>query len=679
MEKLNREQQEAVKAPIEGYNLIIASAGTGKTSTIVARIGYLLHQGVKPEEILLLTFTNKAGEEMKERLISQTPLGNRIEAGTFHAVSYRWLKKMKREMVIKSPKDMKLLLKSIYDRRELHRLQEETPPFSSAYLYDLHSLFLNSGGEEFGEWLLERYPEHEPFIDAYLDIFDEFEEVKREHHLIDFNTLLLEMINYLKEGGELPFRHILVDEYQDTNPLQSQLIDLMEKGSLFCVGDYDQSIYGFNGADISIIGTFKERYPFARIFTLKKNYRSYGEILQIANRVIGLNPRLYPKELEVTRGYKGEYPRWLRYIDTYHQYQDIARRIAHSSTPRQEIAVLFRNNSSGDAIEGFLRQEGVPVRRRGGISFFESREIKLTLDILTFTINSRDIMAFIHLVQYAKGIGNGVAKELFSGLMKLGHGNPKKGLLSPDWGVDPFGKPRTSTQLGLFGHPAERGTFPGSSRHPIFRHPRLKPEGAEFLTQLGDFLRKVENLSPRERSPERIIGELLKTPFFLQSLKEIALSRSRERDGRINHQKLEENFQKIIQKIQILRQLGRSFHSLEKFLNSMILGGGEISQGKGVNLMTIHASKGLEFKEVYLIDLMEGRFPNLRLAGGEKGIEEERRLFYVAVTRAKDSLYFSSATFDPTKRKEVAPSRFLKEAGYLSSSQQHSKTKGMVL
>jgi DNA helicase-2/ATP-dependent DNA helicase PcrA len=677
MEKLNREQRRAVTAPIEGYNLIIASAGTGKTSTIVARISYLLHHGVKPEEILLLTFTNKAGEEMKQRLISQTPLGSRVEAGTFHAVSYRWLKKMKREMVIKSPKDMKLLLKSIYDRRELHRLQEETPPFSSAYLYDLHSLFLNSGGEEFGEWLLEKYPEHEPFIDAYLDILDEFEEVKREHHLIDFNTLLLEMINYLKEGGKLPFRHILVDEYQDTNPLQSQLIDLMEQGSLFCVGDYDQSIYGFNGADISIIGTFKERYPFARVFTLKKNYRSYGEILEVANRVIRLNPRLYPKELEVTRGYKGEYPRWLRYIDTYHQYQDIARRIAHSSTPRSEIAILFRNNSSGDAIEGFLRQEGVSVRRRGGISFFESREIKLTLDILTFTINSRDIMAFIHLVQYAKGIGSGVAKELFSGLMKLGHGNPKKGLLSPDWGVDPFGKPRTSTQLGLFGHPAERGNFPGASRHPIFRHPRLKPEGAEFLNQLAEFLRNLEKLSTK--TPEGVIGELLKAPFFTQSLKEIATSRSRERDGRVNPKKLEENFQKTRQRVQLLRQLGKGYNSIEKFLNSMILGGGEISQGKGVNLMTIHASKGLEFKEVYLIDLMEGRFPNLRLAGGEEGIEEERRLFYVAVTRAKDTLYFCSASFDPTKRKEVAPSRFLKEAGYFSQTKKELQPKGIVL
>ncbi|MEO1941955.1 MAG: ATP-dependent helicase [Campylobacterales bacterium] len=670
LDRLNREQLAAATAPVEGYQLVIASAGTGKTSTIVARIGYLLKEGIPPEEILLLTFTNKAAQEMKGRLVREIPEATAVEAGTFHGVSYRWLRQLNPQIAIRPPKDMKLLLRSIYEKRQLFRLGEGERPISPAFLYDLYSLFQNQLAGDFGEWFLARYPEQEPFLEGYIDILEEFEGVKRLHNLIDFNTLLLEMVQYLKRGGKLRFKYLLVDEYQDTNPLQSHLIDLIEKRALFCVGDYDQSIYGFNGADISIIASFPDRYPGAQIYTLKKNYRSYGEILEVANRVIGLNPRLFRKKLEVTKGYSGVYPDWREFWDTYDQYRQVAEEVARARGRWEEIAILYRSNSSGDGIEAHLRQLGVPVRRKGGVSFFETREVKVGLDLLRFLINPADIMAFIHLIHYGPGIGEGLAQQLFEGLKQVGKGNPRRGLLSPLPGVDPFSKPRSNSQLGLFGEPplpkipvqkfrsvGVEGKF---LEHPILRHPRLKPEGGLFLFQFREFLKSV----PENPTPSHLLTQALHSPFFHQIFEKIAEERSRARDRRLDREKLIENREKVLKRWEILIELSKNFQSLDRFANTIALNSGEMAEGRGVNLMTIHASKGLEFQEVYLIDLNQGKFPHSRLGKGPGGVEEERRLFYVAVTRAKERLHFTSARWDPERRRELEPSQFLAEAGY---------------
>jgi len=186
LSRLNKEQLQAATAPL-GHNLVIASAGTGKTSTIVGRIAYLLEEGIKPEEILLLTFTNKPAQEMKERVAGVLPSARNIEAGTFHAVSYRWLKKLNKNIVLKQPKDLKILFRSIYDKRDFLRLRGEEKPYSANYLFDLYSLFLNSNVSDFGEWLTERAPLQEEYILVYESIFDEYEEIKRAHGLVDFN------------------------------------------------------------------------------------------------------------------------------------------------------------------------------------------------------------------------------------------------------------------------------------------------------------------------------------------------------------------------------------------------------------------------------------------------------------------------------------------------------------
>jgi DNA helicase-2/ATP-dependent DNA helicase PcrA len=239
----------------------------------------------------------------------------------------------------------------------------------------------------------------------------------------------------------LGYKEVLVDEYQDTNALQGTLIDAMNPPSLFCVGDYDQSIYAFNGADISIIGTFSQKYPDAVVHTLTKNYRSTIPILSLASKVIEHNERIYPKKLEVTRDAPSQPPKLLAFDELFDQYHAMASSIRDTQTPNEEIAVIFRNNSSADGIEVGLRELGIPCKRKGGTSFFDSREVKAVLDFYTLLVNESDMMAFIHVFEFARGIGSAMAKELYVALKTLGHGKIFYGLYTPDVSIkNPFEK-----------------------------------------------------------------------------------------------------------------------------------------------------------------------------------------------------------------------------------------------
>jgi DNA helicase-2/ATP-dependent DNA helicase PcrA len=666
LSNLNKNQFLSATADM-GYNLIIASAGTGKTSTIVGRIAYLLQNGIKPQEILLLTFTNKASIEMKMRVSKFFSEANKIEAGTFHAVSYRWLKKLNKNITLKPISDLKILFKSIYDKRSFHQIDAQ--PYQSSYLFDIYSLFLNSNEKNFTKWLSDKNPEQEVFCLIYEGIFEEYEEMKKEYNLVDFNSLLIEMIKELKNGINNPFKEILVDEYQDTNPLQNEFINSVENGSLFCVGDYDQSIYAFNGADISIISSFNERYSDAKVFTLTKNYRSKAEILELANKVIKNNPRIYPKQLEVIRGKSGINPKLLVYNDTLSEYKDIASKIALSTTTKDEIAVLFRNNSSADGIEIYLREMGISSKRKGGIGFFDTKEIKITLDILTFLHNPKDIMSFIHIFEYAKGVGSAIASEIYEALKILGNGDAKKGFLSPNDEKHVFRKGKKSTQLGLFDDFMVLGSVlkfkdlefeENFLKNPILKHPKLTKDGGKFLYNFYKYLKHISHF----KTPLSIFEETIKSEIFIHIISNLAINRSKDKTGKVDKDRFDKAKQKILNRVYLLRNLLKNYNSLERFLNAMVLGSSEFSEGSGVNLLSVHASKGLEFEEVYIIDLMQGRFPNTKLSKNAGGLEEERRLFYVAVTRAKDILYLSMAKKDIIKKLDYEASIFLKEAGF---------------
>ncbi|GAA8802148.1 ATP-dependent helicase [Helicobacter pylori] len=666
--QLNPEQLKAAKA-LKGYNLVIASAGTGKTSTIVGRILYLLDNGIKPEEILLLTFTNKASNEMIARVAKYSKLGSKIEAGTFHAVAYRYLKEHYPNLSLKQPKELKKLLESIVDTKNA-LTDDDKKPYTSQHLYALYSLYTNAlKQEDFSAWLSHKNPEHTPYAAFYENILDEFENTKKKHNYIDYNDLLLLFKQAMLERPS-PYKEVLCDEFQDTNPLQESILDAINPPSLFCVGDYDQSIYAFNGADISIISNFTQKYKNAQVFTLTKNYRSSKEILDLANQVIQRNERIYPKNLEVVKSGHFNKPALLNYNDNIAQCQDIAKRIVMRKNFK-EVAVIFRNNASADQLEAALRSYNVPSKRKGSASFFESKEVALALDICALIFNPKDIMAAIHVLSHISDIGSNTAKDIHEALMLLGNGDLKLALTHPSKEAKIYTKKKEITSMGLF---EEIFALENSSRfnsvidkafhsHPVLMHPKISLNGAKMLSDFFTLYAKAPT-----HSPSALIKHILESAFFQTFKTRLLKERSKNKDGSYNEFKKLQAQKRFNEKMDLLSSLAKNYQNLGRFLNGTLIGSSEATQGEGVNLLSVHASKGLEFKDVYIIDLMEGRFPNHKLMNTGGGIEEERRLFYVAITRAKENLWLSYAKNElreNAKPKEHKPSVFLYEAGLL--------------
>ncbi len=666
--QLNPEQLKAAKA-LKGYNLVIASAGTGKTSTIVGRILYLLDNGIKPEEILLLTFTNKASNEMIARVAKYSKLSSKIEAGTFHAVAYRYLKEHYPNLSLKQPKELKKLLESIVDTKNA-LTDDDKKPYTSQHLYALYSLYTNAlKQEDFSAWLSHKNPEHTPYAAFYENILDEFENTKKKHNYIDYNDLLLLFKQAMLERPS-PYKEVLCDEFQDTNPLQESILDAINPPSLFCVGDYDQSIYAFNGADISIISNFTQKYKNAQVFTLTKNYRSSKEILDLANQVIQRNERIYPKNLEVVKSGHFNKPALLNYNDNIAQCQDIAKRIVMRKNFK-EVAVIFRNNASADQLEAALRSHNVPSKRKGSASFFESKEVALALDICALIFNPKDIMAAIHVLSHISDIGSNTAKDIHEALMLLGNGDLKSALIQPDKEAKIYTKKKEITSMGLF---EEIFALENSSRfnsvidkafhsHPVLMHPKISLNGAKMLSDFFILYTKAPI-----HSPSALIKHILESAFFQTFKTRLLKERSKNKDGSYNEFKKLQAQKRFNEKMDLLSSLAKNYQNLGRFLNGTLIGSSEATQGEGVNLLSVHASKGLEFKDVYIIDLMEGRFPNHKLMNTGGGIEEERRLFYVAITRAKENLWLSYAKNElreNAKPKEHKPSVFLYEAGLL--------------
>jgi len=675
LSNLNTEQLNAATTHL-GANLVIASAGTGKTSTIVGRIAYLLNSGVDPSKIVLLTFTNKAAGEMVARLKKFFPseLISKIESGTFHAIGYRWLKSAYPDISLKQPTELRTLFRSIYEKRAFKRLGLPIEPFSAQHLYDQYNLYQNATLESFEQWFGTKYEEHKILIDIYLGIIDEYEATKDEYGFLSFNDLLIKTREYVKNVRP-DITEILVDEYQDTNTLQSALIDDLDSKSLFCVGDYDQSIYAFNGANIENISTFDKRYQSATIHTLTKNYRSSGAILSLANRVIEYNERIYPKKLEVVRQGEFSKPKLLIYDELFAQYQSIAAMINDRPTPYKDIAVIFRNNSSADGIEASLRELNIPSKRKGGTSFFESKEIKFLLDLLALINNPKDMMAFIHIFEYAKNVGSALAKEFFISMIHFGKGSLTTGLLEPLETELPKLNPTKNVQLGLFDDDLEIGSqarfshmdiYDSIKRHPLLKHPRITPEGVTFLNYFYEFMMQVD----ASTRPAITLRKAISSRLYQYVVDILATARGKLKNGEIDQEKKAQSKERIERKAKLLLDLSKPYQELSRFINAMILGGNELSEGDGVNLLTVHASKGLEFKDVYVVDLMDGRFPNRKLAAkSSSDLDEERRLFYVALTRAKDNLFLSLAKYDKLKDIDFEPSIFLYEAKMIKKKQ----------
>lgn len=668
---LNKEQYEACHAPL-GHNLVIASAGTGKTSTIVGRIAVLLNdKRLKPEQILLLTFTNKASNEMIGRVAKMfgKDIANRICSGTFHSVAYKCLKE-RRGLLLKQPRELKILFKSIYDKRLFK--SEKNKQYSYEYLYESYSLFRSSTvSKSYEQWLEDRNDSQLEFIDIYEGIFEEYEALKESYGYVDYNDLLIlykDEIISLRTEGKMDYIEVLCDEYQDTNPLQDSIINTINPQSLFCVGDYDQSIYAFNGADISIITNFTTTHSDARIFSLSKNYRSGKYILELANKVIEHNPRIYPKQLEVFKTTSTHKPELLEYNDLFSQYSEIARKISSlhkSGIDYGDMAVIYRNNSSADGIQASLRALNIDSKRKGSASFFDSKEVEFLLCLCSTMANPRDMMSYIHILSHAKGIGNSIAKDIFEALMIVGDNNCTKGLLNPKRDITCYKRGVSNSAAGLFDEffrLEDRARFndilhKDFHSHPILEHYKIQRDAALFLNDFFIFYKQNYHIN----TPSALIRQILKTDFYNNFLDSLIKQRVKNKDGSILQKDYEDSKKKALYRLEILQNLSANYRDLKTFLNATMLGSSEFAEGGGVNLLSVHASKGLEFEVVFVIDLMDGRFPNHKLASKSGSIEEERRLFYVALTRAKEMLYLSFAKNDIHKGKEYEPSIFLYE------------------
>ncbi len=396
----------------------------------------------------------------------------------------------------------------------------------------------------------------------------------------------------------------------------------------------------------------------------------------MATKVIEYNERVYEKHLQVMRTDISVSPKLLAFTELFQQYHHISELISNSGTPHNEIAIIFRNNSSADGIEANLREYGIPAKRKGGMSFFDSVEIKYILDIMVMQLIHNDMMAFIHILEYGKGIGKAIAKDIFDALTKLGHGNIFKGLFHPDEKINnPFETNRVKNiQLGLFDDFLELGSVSKFKNcgfeeaflsNPILKHPKLSIDGAKYIYDFYLLMKQVQRI----KNPQSMVNSIAGSMLYSKIRDFLATKRATQKDGTVNSIQKTKALAKINRKVMLLRTLSKNFQELSKFLNSVILGGGEMSEGEGVNLLSVHASKGLEFKEVYVIDLMDGRFPNRKLMSKGGSLEEERRLFYVAVTRAKDILYLSYAKYDKIKKMDFIHSPFLKEAGLIRNEE----------
>jgi len=632
---LNEEQFCAVTSP-PGKALVIAGAGSGKTRTLTYRVSWLLDQGQSARDILLLTFTNKAAREMVERVRSLVPGDvSDLWAGTFHSICNRILRRHADEIgftksfSILDRDDQKSLMNAVVAASDIDTKQRRFP--KPDVLISMFSLMANTG-ITLEKLLHEKYP-------YFLDWQDELEKVraayakkKRDTNSLDFDDMLSLTVELFRGHPDVlaiyrkRFRHILVDEYQDTNSVQSELIDLLAgaDNSLMAVGDDSQSIYSWRGAEVDHILNFQKRYTDSKVFTIETNYRSVPEILDLSNAAISANKMRFEKNLRSSRAEVGAKPALVALEDPSMQAGFVAQRMLElrdEGIELSEMAVLYRAHFQSLEIQMELTRRGIPFSITSGLRFFEQVHIKDVAAFLRFVTNRKDEVSFKRMVQLLPGCGPGTSEKLWLKWLR----DPVSGNPEP---------PAKWSEI-LIGYP-------------------IPKKAAKHWQQ---FCYTLDELSPGGvfASPSEMIFSVLEGVYD-DYLKESF-----------------ENYEARRADIEQLIQYGGTFEDVLEFLSQLSLMSttdGEPTGDKAeldddkVTLSSIHQAKGLEWKAVFLIWLVDGQFPNGRIleADDEAAFEEERRLFYVALTRAKDELYLTYPMLNPksyTGDILCRPSRFL--------------------
>jgi len=662
--ELNEQQLAAVTAT-PGPALVIAGAGSGKTRTLTYRVAYLLEQGIPAERMLLLTFTNKAAKEMMRRVCDL--LGQDVPelwGGTFHSIGNRILRQhapklgFERDFSILDRDDAKALIKSCIAEAQIDTKATRFP--KPEVLAEVFSMAVNTH-KPVDQVVGEGYDHFAQLAPTITALAQRYADKKRATNGMDFDDLLVLWLRLLQEHADVceqyqrRFQFVLVDEYQDTNKLQSDIIDLLaaRNKNVMVVGDDAQSIYAWRGANFTNILKFPERYAGAKVFKIETNYRSTPEILQVANAAITANVNQFAKKLAPARK-SGTKPALVACEDAGQQAGFVAQRVLELREEGMELtnmAVLYRSHFHALELQLELTRRNIPFTITSGIRFFEQAHIKDVTAYIKFVTNPKDELSFKRLVELLPGVGGKAADKIWNTL------NAERGTRSAERGDG--GKEEIS-----------------NNQHSATNIQEEEGDGKRNRAAIATRLQKCSAVVPKKAAVAwaqfmATISQLEAAEVRNSAAKMIKLVIDAGYDDY-----LKENYDNHDARLDDLEQLAvfaRQLPNVEDFLTQLaLLTNVEAEDDKPANrdqeslkLSTIHQAKGLEFNAVFVIMLCDGLFPSARSMDNLDAEEEERRLFYVAVTRARDELYLSYPMvrrgFSGDGFELQQPSRFLGE------------------
>ena len=607
IDELNNKQKEAV-LQTEGPCLVIAGAGSGKTKVLTHKIAYLMEEKkVLPWNILAITFTNKAANEMKQRV--ENLVGNAVNdmwIGTFHSICVRILRKF----IDRIGFDSSFIIFDTADQRTLIKECLKTLNIDDKMYTDRSVLAEISNGKND---MLEPEAYSKKYVGDFrkskiAEIYELYQRRLKENNAIDFDDIINFTIKILTENPDIldyyteKFKYVLVDEYQDTNKAQFTLVSLLASkyGNITVVGDNDQGIYSFRGADITNILNFEKDFPGTQIIKLEQNYRCTGNILKAANAVIKNNENKYEKKLW-TENDEGRLPYIYQGDDEYDEARYIVQEINSLKTEEyykfSDFTVLYRMNAQSRAIEDILNREQIPYKVIGGLKFYERKEIKDAISYLRLIANTSDNLALKRIINEPK---RGIGKTSLDNIQAI----------SEQTGTSMYEIIKNAEEYGLN---------------------RVYANSREFI----DLIEKL-----REQKDELSVSELL-----TETLRESGYTKALELENTVEAETRIENLEELMT-VAIEFEEQEAENSLNDFLEGITLTSDVDNLEETddmVTLMTLHSAKGLEFPVVFLVGMEEGIFPGYKSIGEPKELEEERRLFYVGITRAKQYLYVTCA------------------------------------
>jgi DNA helicase-2/ATP-dependent DNA helicase PcrA len=634
--ELNEQQHAAVTA-LPGPALVIAGAGSGKTRTLTYRVAYLIEQGIPADRILLLTFTNKAAREMMRRVVDL--LGTELSdlwGGTFHSIGVRVLRRhaeligYRNDFTILDREDSSDLLKACIADANIDVKATRFP--KADVVSDVISMAINTH-RTIPEVLAQEYDYFSQLAPQIADVANRYRQRKQAANVMDFDDLLALWLKLIQDHEDVReryqrrFQFILVDEYQDTNKLQSDLIDLLaaKHKNVMVVGDDSQSIYSWRGANFRNIIEFPKRYPGAKVYKIEVNYRSTPEILAVANAAIAPNINQFSKQLTAAKR-SGIRPILVTCGDANQQAAFVAQRVLElreEGRNLNEMAVLYRSHFHALELQLELTRRNIPFSITSGIRFFEQAHIKDVAAYLKLVTNPNDELSFKRIVQMLPGIGGKGADKLWKAFVEKIQAR----------------KPNVQSPLAA--------SVQGCAAIAPKKSERAWAQFAITLSQL--------EAEPVRSQPWEMIRIVVEADYE-DHLKETYA-----------------NYRNRLEDLEQLASFARTFKSTEEFLTQLsLLTNIEAEEDRvttnddeQLRLSTIHQAKGLEFDVVFTIMLCDGLFPSARSIESIEGEEEERRLFYVAITRARDELYLSYPLIRATQGyggdAMQQPSRFLKE------------------